>query len=217
MKVMIFFVLTLLLVSCSTVPPPPKPVMTHIPPENVFVFQCENGDYYTVHYQDNAAYVYHNYEFYKLPLALSASGARYSDGTNEFWNKGDMAMITINGKSYTNCKLVNPLEHRNKSQLTDYFWAMSNEDPQWNLTIVHDTEIILRFEKGDKLYRFPYVKAEEPSLNTSTYATKNNDHTLTIEIVRTKCYDAKSQQYFPFVVVITFDGEVLQGCGTTME
>jgi len=191
--------------------------MIHTPPQDVFVFQCENGEYYTVHYQENAAFVYHNYEFYKLPLAISASGARYSDGTNEFWNKGDMAMITINGKSYTNCKLVNPLKQGDTSKLKDYFWAMSNDDPKWNITIVPDVEIVIGFEKGNMMYRFPYVKTDESTVNTSTYMTKNDNHTLTVEILRSKCYDAKSQQYFPYLFVITFDGDVLQGCGTTME
>ena len=79
-----------------------------IPVDNVFVFQCDNDEFYTVHFQDDAAYLYHGYGVYKLPRAISASGARYCDGVNEFWNKGDMAMITIGDKSYQNCELVNP-------------------------------------------------------------------------------------------------------------
>ena len=217
MKVMIFVCIMIALVSCSTVSKPPQPVMTNTPPEDVFVFQCENGEYYTVHYHENAAYVYHNYEFYKLPLAISASGARYSDGTNEFWNKGDMAMITINGKSYTNCKLVNPLERGKETPPLYYFWAMSNDDPKWNLSIIPDVEIVIGFEKGNTIYRFPYVQPDESRVKTSTYTTMTDEHKLSIEVIRTKCYDAKSQQYFPYVVVITFDGDVVKGCGTTME
>jgi membrane-bound inhibitor of C-type lysozyme len=39
-----------------------------------------------------------------LPRAESASGARYSDGTTTFWNKGDEAFVEVNGETvYDNC------------------------------------------------------------------------------------------------------------------
>ena len=39
-----------------------------------------------------------------LPRAVSASGARYSDGTITFWNKGDEALVEVNGEIvYQNC------------------------------------------------------------------------------------------------------------------
>jgi membrane-bound inhibitor of C-type lysozyme len=39
-----------------------------------------------------------------LPRAVSASGARYSDGTTTFWNKGDEALVEVNGEIvYQNC------------------------------------------------------------------------------------------------------------------
>jgi putative lipoprotein len=39
-----------------------------------------------------------------LPQVISASGARYSDGSTTFWNKGDGAIFELNGVSYKNCK-----------------------------------------------------------------------------------------------------------------
>lgn len=38
-----------------------------------------------------------------LPLVVSGSGARYSDGRNTFWNKGTEAVLEINGISYKGC------------------------------------------------------------------------------------------------------------------
>jgi membrane-bound inhibitor of C-type lysozyme len=40
-----------------------------------------------------------------LPVAVSGSGARYADATNEFWNKGDDATFTLEGRVY-NCHAV---------------------------------------------------------------------------------------------------------------
>ncbi len=39
-----------------------------------------------------------------LPHVISGSGARYSDGSNTFWNKGNEALLEINGVSYKGCK-----------------------------------------------------------------------------------------------------------------
>lgn len=39
-----------------------------------------------------------------LPQTVSGSGARYSDETTTFWNKGDEAMVEVNGETvYQNC------------------------------------------------------------------------------------------------------------------
>ena len=39
-----------------------------------------------------------------LPQVESGSGAKYSDGTTTFWNKGDEAMVEVNDETvYQNC------------------------------------------------------------------------------------------------------------------
>ena len=46
--------------------------------------------------------------FYTLPLAVSASGARYAANTGEgevsFWSKGDEARVTLPGQAALNCR-----------------------------------------------------------------------------------------------------------------
>lgn len=39
-----------------------------------------------------------------LPHVVSGSGARYSDGSTTFWNKGNDALFEMNGVSYKGCK-----------------------------------------------------------------------------------------------------------------
>ena len=39
-----------------------------------------------------------------LPHVVSGSGARYSDGNNTFWNKGNTALLELNGVNYKGCK-----------------------------------------------------------------------------------------------------------------
>ena len=40
-----------------------------------------------------------------LPAVPSASGARYSDGRDTFWSKGDDALLTLDGIEHAGCRL----------------------------------------------------------------------------------------------------------------
>ncbi|MDP8313491.1 MAG: MliC family protein [Candidatus Celaenobacter antarcticus] len=214
-KIFIPLVLIIILVcSCAKKCNFNAPPKYNIPSDNVFVFQCENDEFYTVHFQDDAAYLYHGYEMYKLPRAISASGARYSDGVNEFWNKGDMAMITIGDKSFQNCGLVNPNERMIKDPAY-YFWALSN-DPLWSLTIFNN-EIAVFFDKKNKVYRFPSAVLVDSEEGDKVYTAQSDDNTLKVVITKKNCYDKKSDQTFPYHVKLFLDGKVYNGCGTSPQ
>lgn len=216
MKKIIITILAIILLMCSCAKKcyfnsPPK---YNIPTNNVFVFGCENDEYYTVNFQDDAAYLYHAYEVYKLPRVISASGARYSDGVNEFWNKGDMAMITIGDKSYQNCELVNPNERQIKLP-ADYFWGLSN-DPLWSLTIFN-SEIAVFFDKKNKVYRFPSATLVDSEEGEKVYTAQTDDHTVKVLISKQSCYDKKSDQQFPYQLTLFLDGKEYNGCGNSPE
>ena len=52
----------------------------------------------------------------KLPQVVSGSGARYTDGSTTFWNKGDTAMFEMNGVNYKGCRAdpLTPLDEPSK-------------------------------------------------------------------------------------------------------
>jgi putative lipoprotein len=52
----------------------------------------------------------------KLPQVVSGSGARYTDGSTTFWNKGDTALFEMNGVSYKGCRAdpLTPLSEPSK-------------------------------------------------------------------------------------------------------
>jgi putative lipoprotein len=41
-----------------------------------------------------------------LPAVPSASGAKYSDGRDTFWSKGDEATLTLDGVEHAGCRLA---------------------------------------------------------------------------------------------------------------
>ena len=214
-KVIVLVVVILtMLCSCAKKQKLESSYTPRIPTDNVFVFECDEDDYYTVHYQDDYAFLYHGYDVYKLPRAISADGARYSDGTNEFWNKGDMAMITIGDKSYQNCQLVDPQQIKLKIP-EDYFWGMSN-DQLWSLTIFN-SEIAVFFDKKNKTYRFPSSTLVDSKQGEKVYTAQTEDHTVKVVISKQDCYDKKSDQHFPYNVTLFLDGKEYNGCGNSPE
>lgn len=208
--IILILVIVAILCSCAKKPKLESSLMPKIPSDNVFVFECDKDEYYTVHYQDDFAFLYHGYDMYKLPRAISADGARYSDGTNEFWNKGDMAMITIGDTYYQNCQLVDPQDIKIKIP-ADYFWGMSN-DPLWSLSI-YNSEIAVFFHKNDKTYRFNSSTCTDSGEGEKMYIAQSKDHEVKVIITEMQCFDKKSDQTFPYKVKLILDGKEYSGCG----
>lgn len=62
----------------------------------IFTFACAGGRSFAVTYDEGltVATVTMDDAIYKLPAAISASGARYSDGKVEFWEHQGEAMLS---------------------------------------------------------------------------------------------------------------------------
>lgn len=74
-----------------------------------FEFVCPDGARLQVTYFEDgkkASLVYNGKKF-ELKRTISGSGARYTDGHIVFWNKGDKALIEVDGKIiYQDCELL---------------------------------------------------------------------------------------------------------------
>jgi len=65
---------------------------------DLVVFNCPGGETITAQFvgTEEAVVTLPDQEPMTLPATEAASGARYSDGTTTFWNKGDEAMVEVN-------------------------------------------------------------------------------------------------------------------------
>jgi membrane-bound inhibitor of C-type lysozyme len=62
--------------------------------EREYVFRCEGpAELRAVFYRDSVRLTFPDHRTVSLPQTISASGARYSDGTLTFWNKGVEAVV----------------------------------------------------------------------------------------------------------------------------
>jgi membrane-bound inhibitor of C-type lysozyme len=68
-------------------------------------FDC--GDFrFTVSYRSDTAVVAMPGDTIRLPIAISASGARFSDGTSTFWEHQGAARLELPDRDFEDCPLV---------------------------------------------------------------------------------------------------------------
>jgi putative lipoprotein len=97
-------IVALLLVACGAEAPPSGTG----PSEDVIraTFVCPDGTQIEAAFDNAAGTVTISLadDTLTLPQVESASGARYSDGTTTFWNKGDEALVEVDGQIvHQNC------------------------------------------------------------------------------------------------------------------
>jgi len=70
-----------------------------------FSWHCDGGHSFTVGFTRNSALVSVNGRTYNLVHAQSASGARYSNGSVEYWEHGGQVQLSgVSGGPYVNCR-----------------------------------------------------------------------------------------------------------------
>jgi membrane-bound inhibitor of C-type lysozyme len=70
-----------------------------------FTWHCDGGHTFNVGFTRNGAQVSVNGRTYNLVHAQSASGARYSNGSVEYWERaGQVQLSGVAGGPYVNCR-----------------------------------------------------------------------------------------------------------------
>ena len=68
-------------------------------------WMCDGGAAFSVRFEGDRAEVFAGGQTYSLPSAVSASGARYSDGAVEYWeHQGEANLNGARGGPYANCR-----------------------------------------------------------------------------------------------------------------
>jgi uncharacterized membrane protein len=144
-----------------------------------------------------------------LPQAMSASGARYSDGATTFWNKGNEATFEIGGRSLMCRELPDPW--REAGQRGVDFRAIGQE-PGWVLDIEEGRSMHLVYDYAEREATVPASPPlSEPG--RMTYTGTAGGQTITAVIEERRCGDGMSGEPFPSTVTVTIDGRQLTGCG----
>ncbi|MBM3547902.1 MAG: lysozyme inhibitor [Alphaproteobacteria bacterium] len=74
------------------------------PAERGFLFECPGLGNVVARYRNDEALIALSGRRLSLPRAISGSGARYARGSAQFWEKGGIATVDLDGRTYPDCK-----------------------------------------------------------------------------------------------------------------
>jgi len=145
----------------------------------------------------------------KLPHVVSASGARYSDGSSTFWNKGREATFEQDGRKQTCRERREPWQEAADRGVD--FRAVGQE-PGWFLEIDREKQIRLVYDYAEHELITPVPVPAMKGTSTVFDVTTESKHLL-IQIDEMPCTDAMSGEVFSRAVRVTVDARTLRGCG----
>lgn len=184
---------------------------TPVTEEKTHVFNC--GDtlvYFTVGPDDERAGMRIANVSYAMERVVSASGARYrnlGDDRTVFWNKGDKAWVTIDGKSLPDCQ-----ETAMPAKPERPYHAQGNE-PGWHFVLENDT-MTLNLQDGGKVAA--PVTARSDDAGAKTISGKTHSGVLTVVTKPQRCVDTMSGEKFADTVSVSYRGSEYRGCGRSL-
>lgn len=144
----------------------------------------------------------------------AASGARYSGGGTLFWNKGNEATLTHDGRTHT-CRVLRDPWREAQARGVDF--RAVGQEPGWYLEISYGHSLRLVYDYGEREITTPVPQPAVPQPGTTTYRAITAAHTVTILVEERACSDVMSGQPFPRAVTVTIDDRSLHGCGRPLE
>ncbi len=92
----------------------------------------------------------------------------------------------------------------------------AGQEPGWMLDIYGEGQIVLLWNYGENLQRFPPTNITFPQEGAQRYEAQADGHTIAITIRRFPCEDAMSGEAYPSTVEVVIDGATLNGCGRSV-
>lgn len=153
-----------------------------------------------------------------LPQVIAASGARFSDGSMTFWNKGDEAFVTWDGEEYT-VRVVDPdMDPWERARRAGVTLRAVGQEPGWLLEIWDNRRVDLLLDYGDTHVMTPIASMEvDFTRGATTYRVlpPTSPLRMTIYAVDQACYDSMSGEGFVVTVVVDLNDadRLYRGCG----
>jgi uncharacterized membrane protein len=178
-------------------------------PPIVARFDCDTLALTATFHEDHAVIEVPEQRALTLPHVVSASGARYSNGPDTFWNKGREATFERHGRTQTCRERREPWQEAADRGVD--FRAVGQE-PGWFLEIDKEKQIRLVYDYAEHELITP-VPAPTLKGSSKAYDTTVESHRLIILIADVPCTDVMSGEAFPRSVSVTIDSRTLRGCG----
>ncbi len=185
------------------------------PPATLF-FDCPERSFSLRHEGDGVRLRFEDGELF-LPQAPDASGAKYTDGANLVWQKGDEARVELSGRPPMTCR-GNPLRAVwEDARLNGVDFRAVGNEPGWYLEIREGTPLAtidLVADYGNLYFSFPNGRREPgPKAGSLRYTAALGAHRIVVTLEASECRDSMSGERFDTTVEVRIDHDTYRGCG----
>lgn len=183
-----------------------------------FVYECPDDFDFVARTETGKVWLFLPGKTIDLPHVPSASGTRYSNGSDTFWSKADEALIETSDGKHAGCRNNRARAIWEHAKLNGVdFRALGNE-PGWYMEISNKQDILLVTDYGQRTYRFlSSIIKSEPNNRTTIYSASINDSTIEVVIKGDACRDSMSGEAFSATVSVRIDNKKYHGCGKALH
>lgn len=209
--------------AASTGTPASTPSADEAPPEGVlraYVWECDGGLTLNMKnlFRENAITLDIHEGPRKLPQVVSASGARYSDGSLTFWTNGGTATFEQAGSAPVECR-----ELRFRSLVADarergVLYRGTGNEPGWLVEIGPGNRATYVTLYGDERHEFPTVteRAGE-TVGVRVFTADTDQGSFKVSVAREPCQDDMSGDEFDYRMVVEWGEQTRRGCATAVQ
>lgn len=182
-----------------------------------FVYQCTNHPTLTVRIEKNTAWVFLPTGTIDLPKVTAASGAKYQQGDNLFWVKGQNALLKLDNTPTIDCQNDRKLAIWEDAKFRGIDFRAVGNEPGWSLEISKDNLVFITdYGEQTRVYPNPTYTTKQEE-RTTTFTAYADSSKITIFIKGKPCQDSMSDESFETSVEIITDEEHFSGCGKALH
>jgi membrane-bound inhibitor of C-type lysozyme len=209
--------------AAATGAPASAPPADEAPPEGVlraYVWECDGGLTLNMKnlFRENAITLDMHEGPRKLPQVVSASGARYSDGSITFWIKGGTATFERAGSAPVECR-----ELRFRSLVADarergVLYRGTGNEPGWLVEIGPGNRITYVTMYGEERHEFPTVTERGgEQIGVRVFIADTDKGPFKVTVAKETCLDDMSGDEFDYRMIVEWGEQTRRGCATAVQ
>ncbi|SHO46837.1 MliC family protein [Desulfopila aestuarii] len=185
--------------------------------QQTYYYNCPGSPDIPVSIKDDVAWIFLPGKTINLPHVRSGSGAKYSDGINTFWSKGEEAYFQTETGKIPNCRNNRRLAIWEHAKLTGVDFRAVGNEPGWMLEL-RPYYINYMGDYGETRQTFVRPEPESDREERQTvFRVDNGSDRMTIILKGKECFDTMSGEKYETTVIIRQYGNRLQGCGKALH
>lgn len=211
----ILWVFALFVLTACTTQPATQPIVSDGKTEAYDCGTAEAPQSLVVNFRDDSAWVFSKEATLKLVKAVSASGEKYADSSdNIFWLHQGEALADIHGSQYRNCRKNHRESIWQGAKLRGVDYRAVGQEPPWTLEITNRNQLQVFIGYDRQLHSFTLA---EPSSDTSKRTTHYQGDGVQLTITGSECHDSMSGEAFESSVQLIIGDKHYRGCGRALH